>query len=61
MNQLFRRVCEGKVQPLPAQYSKDLAYMIKLCLQVDPKKRPLCSEMLTRPQLVKNTPSQLSL
>ena len=34
MNQLFRRVCEGKVQPLPAQYSKDLAYMIKLCLQV---------------------------
>ena len=36
-------------------------YMIKLCLQLDPKLRPNCSEMLTRQQLLRNTPSQLSL
>jgi len=61
MNQLFKRVVEGRVPPLPVQYSKDLMYMVKLCLQVDPKLRPECSDMLQRSQLVRNTPSQLSL
>jgi len=36
-------------------------YMIKLCLQVDPKLRPNCSEMLAKNQLIHNTPSALSL
>ena len=48
MNQLFKRVCEGRIPPLPAMYSKDLMYMIKLCLQLDPRLRPQCSEMLTK-------------
>ena len=42
-------------------YSKDLMYMIKLCLQLDPKLRPSCADMLTRSQLTKNTPCALSL
>ena len=49
MNQLFKRVCEGRVTSLPPQYSKDLMYMIKLCLQVDPKLRPGCNTMLEKP------------
>ena len=61
MNQLFRRVCEGRITPIPGQYSKDLMHMIKLCLQVEPKLRPSCSDMLTKPQLVRNQPSQLAL
>lgn len=61
MNMLFKRVCEGRVPALPPQYSKDLMYMIKLCLQLDPKLRPNCSEMLKRSQLMRNTPSALSL
>ena len=61
MNMLFKRVCEGRIPPLPPQYSKDLMYMIKLCLQVDPKLRPNCSEMLAKNQLIHNTPSALSL
>jgi len=48
MNQLFKRVCEGRITPIPVQYSKDLMYMIKLCLQLDPKLRPNCSDMLNR-------------
>ena len=48
MNGLFRRVCEGRVPALPPTYSKDLMYMIKLCLQLEPKLRPACSEMLSR-------------
>ena len=35
--------------------------MIKLCLQLDPKLRPGCDAMLQKGQLVKNTPSALSL
>ena len=61
MNQLFKRVCEGRIPPLPATYSKDLMFMVKLCLQVDPKLRPECADMLQRSQLVRNMPSQLSL
>lgn len=61
MNMLFKRVCEGRVQALPSAYSKDLMYMIKLCLQIDPKLRPQCSEMLQKRQLARNLPSQLSL
>lgn len=61
MNMLFKRVCEGRIPPLPPQYSKDLMYMIKLCLQLDPKLRPNCSDMLQRSQLIRNTPSALSL
>ena len=48
MNQLFKRVCEGRISNLPIGYSKDIMYMIKLCLQIDPRLRPNCSEMLTR-------------
>lgn len=61
MNQLFRRVCEGRIVPIPGNYSKDLMHMIKLCLQVDPKLRPGCGDMLTKSQLVRNQPSQLAL
>jgi len=46
---------------MPAMYSKDLMYMVKLCLQLDPKLRPMCNDMLSRQQLIRNTPSQLSL
>ena len=60
MNQLFRKVCEGRLPPLPSQYSKDLMYMVRLCCQLDPRARPNCGEMLTRSQLLKNTPSSLS-
>ena len=46
MNQLFKRVCEGRIPSLPPQYSKDLMFMIKLCLQLEPKLRPSCENML---------------
>lgn len=61
MNMLFKRVCEGRIPALPSQYSKDLMYMVKLCLQLDPKLRPSCADMLLKQQLQRNTPSALSL
>ena len=32
MNQLFKRVCEGRIPALPREFGKDMMYMIKLCL-----------------------------
>ena len=32
MNQLYKRVTEGRIPPLPAMYSKDMMFCIKLCL-----------------------------
>lgn len=61
MKGLCRKVCEGRIPPLPIQYSKDIMHVIKLCLQLDPKQRPTCSNLLSRQQLLKNTPSELSL
>ena len=61
MNQLFKAVTTGRIQSLPAQYSKDMMYVIKLCLQLKPELRPNCDEMLLKPQLIRNIPSALSL
>ena len=61
MNGLFKAVTAGRIQPLPAQDSKDMMYVIKLCLQLKPELRPSCIEFLKKSQLVKNTPSSLSL
>ena len=61
MNQLFKRVTEGRIPPLPAMYSKDMMFCIKLCLQLKPALRPNCDELLGKSQLVRNIPSAVSL
>ena len=48
MNELFKRVCEGKVQSLPSVYSRDLNHIVKLCLQVNPSLRPSCENLLAK-------------
>ena len=60
MNQLFKRVTEGRVSNLPSIYSQDLAHMVKSCLQVKPKLRPECSELLNKSQLLRNKPTQVT-
>lgn len=54
MSQLYKRVTEGRVATLPYPYSKDLDHVVKLCLQVDPNKRPTCAELLQKAQLLKH-------
>jgi serine/threonine protein kinase len=56
MQQLYKRVTEGKVQSLPGFYSRDLDLVVKLCLQVNPDKRPTCSELLQNKSLLKHRP-----
>jgi serine/threonine protein kinase len=49
LEQLFKCVCRGAYDPISSTYSKDLHNMISQLLQVDPKKRPSCSQLLELP------------
>lgn len=42
MKGLYQRVMKGVYPKIPAHYSSDLNMVLKLMLQVDPKKRPTC-------------------
>jgi NIMA (never in mitosis gene a)-related kinase 1/4/5 len=59
MNQLYKRVMEGRVSALPSVYSKDVASMVKACLQVKSVLRPSCTELLNKSTLLKNQPKKL--
>jgi hypothetical protein len=57
MQDLFRKVVEGRVPMLPVAYSKDLNNMVKLLLQQSPKLRPTCAEIASKS--IKNLPPLL--
>lgn len=47
MDDLYKNVCKGKYTEINRKiYSKDLANMVRMLLQVDAKKRPSCEEFL---------------
>ena len=47
MDDLYKNVCRGRYDSInPTVYSKDLADVVKMLLQVDAKKRPNCEEFL---------------
>lgn len=47
MDDLYKNVCKGKYTEINRKiYSKDLADMVRMLLQVDAKKRPSCEEFL---------------
>ncbi len=49
MEALNQRVQKGVYPKIPSIYSEDLSNLIKLLLQVNPKKRPSCDEILRLP------------
>jgi serine/threonine protein kinase len=49
MKDLFTKVTKGSYPDIPKHFSKDLAKMINLCLQVNPTMRPSAEELLTMP------------
>ena len=46
MNSLFKKIIAGKYSGLPIQYSAELSTVIKSLLQVNPKMRPTCQNIL---------------
>jgi hypothetical protein len=49
MKGLFKRVCTGKIQRIPKNYSVDLWTIVKQMLNVNPKLRPDCTKILESP------------
>ena len=54
MKGLYNRVVSGVYPRIPSVYSTDLASVIASMLQVNPKARPSCKEILARPEVNKN-------
>ena len=54
MQGLYERVTKGEYSPIQPHYSKDLRYLIRQLLQVDPNKRPSCEQILNMPVVVKH-------
>ena len=46
MEALYRRVLRGQYNPLPQNFSKDLAHTIAMLLQVNPRQRPTIAQLL---------------
>lgn len=46
MSGLYKKVTRGIYQELPETYSRDLARVISFMLQVNPKERSSCEEIL---------------
>jgi NIMA (never in mitosis gene a)-related kinase len=54
MNGLYKRIIAGKYTPIPSTYSKDLADVVKSCLNTIPRCRPTCTEILAMTQTENN-------
>ena len=46
MQGLFKKVCKGVVPKIPQKFSTDLHSVIRTLIQVDPKRRPSCEDIL---------------
>ena len=49
MQGLYEQVIKVQYTPIQTYYSKDLRYVIKQLLQIDPSKRPNCDQILKMP------------
>jgi NIMA (never in mitosis gene a)-related kinase len=49
MKGLYDRVMKGVYPKIPPQYSKSLSDVIASLLQINPKKRPSCDDILALP------------
>lgn len=45
--ELVLKIKNGRIKPLPSQYSQDLTDAISWCLKTDPRQRPDCAQLLS--------------
>ena len=53
MEGLYKKVIQGRFNRIPNQFTNDLFKIVQLLLQVNPEKRPSCSEILNNPIVLK--------
>ncbi|CAD8202455.1 unnamed protein product [Paramecium pentaurelia] len=56
---LNKKIQAGQYDPIPPKFSQDLQDVLKILLQVDPKNRPNCDQILKNPKVIKNSGSLL--
>lgn len=52
MQGLFKKVNKGSYPRIPKTFSKDLSYLIKMLLQVNPQHRPSCDDLINMPIII---------
>lgn len=53
MEGLYKKIIKGSFAPIPEQYSKDLDFVVRQMLTVNPSERPDCNGILTLQQVAK--------
>src|SRR5690606_27413357 len=53
IKELYKSVSKGYYDPLPPTFSKDLNSLVQMLLQLNPKNRPSCEQILSHPIIVK--------
>lgn len=56
MNGLYKKVLKGAYPEIPKKYTKDLADVIMHMLNVDPRLRPSCEQILNLEEVRKRIP-----
>jgi serine/threonine protein kinase len=51
IDELYKKICRGVYPPISKTFSTDLSGLIKSMIQIDPTKRPSCSEILAMPMI----------
>ena len=50
---VYSKILKGQYEPIPSIYSKEISVIIALLLQVNPKNRPNCEELMRHPIIKK--------
>jgi NIMA (never in mitosis gene a)-related kinase len=53
MQGLYKRILKGQLPKIPDHFSSDLWTMLKVMIQVIPKKRPTADELMMHPIFMK--------
>ena len=49
MQGLYKKILKGVLPKIPEHFSNDMFQMLKVMIQVNPKKRPTCQELTQHP------------
>jgi len=49
MQGLYKKILKGQLPKIPEHFSQDMFQMLKLMIQVNPKKRPNCFQLVDHP------------
>jgi len=55
MQGLYKKILKGQFPKIPEHFSQDMNIILKLMIQVNPKKRPNCQQLTEHPVFMKRS------